>query len=77
MRIYFAGNSERMVTGTASELGSTAVQVREFLAGSREELFLPADVQGSPAPYDVLLKGIRLSRSGGAVFTSLSPGGEI
>ena len=77
MRIYFSGDSEPMVTGTASEHSTTAAQFREFLAGSHDELFLPADVHGSPAPYAVLLKGIRLSRSGGPVLMSLSPEGEI
>jgi hypothetical protein len=77
MRIYFSGDSEPMVTGTVSEHGSTAAQVREFLAGSRDGLFLPADTQGSPAPYAVLLRGIKLSRSGGPVVMSLSSEGEI
>ncbi|MBD9668863.1 hypothetical protein IB278_33410 [Variovorax sp. VRV01] len=66
-----------MVTGTASEHSATAAQIREFVTGSRESLFLPADVHGSPAPYAVLLKGIRLSRADGAVLMSLSPDGEI
>jgi len=77
MRIYFSGDSEPMVTGKASEHSTTASRVREFLAGRDEELFLPADVHGSPAPYDVFLKGIRLSRSAGPVLMCLSPGGEL
>jgi len=77
MRIYFTGDSEPMVTGTESEHSAMVAQVREFLAGSHEALFLPADVHGSPAPYAVLLKGIRLARSDGPVLMSLSPEGEI
>ena len=77
MRIYFSGDSEPMVTGTASEHRTTAVKVREFLAGSGESLVLSADTHGSPAPYTSLLKGIRVSRSDGAVSMRLSPEGEI
>lgn len=77
MRIYFSGDSDPMVAGTASEHRATAAKVQEFLAGSGESLVLPADIHGSPTPYTSLLKEIRLSRSDGAVSMQLSPEGEI
>ncbi|WP_286657776.1 hypothetical protein [Variovorax fucosicus] len=39
MRIYLSSDAEPAVTGITSQLGATAAQVGEFLAGRREKHF--------------------------------------
>jgi hypothetical protein len=73
MRIYYSEGSDPMITGKVAELNGIASELEAFLSSSAEEIYLPANTDGSPRPYQALLPGFRISRGSGPLSVTLEP----
>ena len=73
MRIYFARNSDPMITDTVAGLNAIAQRLRQFLRSDEPTTSLKADAAGSPEPYEVLLPGVEFAKTKGPILVELLP----
>lgn len=77
LRIYYSQRSAPMITDTVSGLNALASRLREFLASEAPELLIETQSTGSPEPYDVFLRGLRVVKGVGPVLVSAGLGCEL
>jgi hypothetical protein len=77
LRVYSSNRSDPMITDTVEGLNSVAATIANFLRLSDESLVLPADISGSPAPYDTLLPAVEFEKRQGSIVVTRSDRGGL
>ena len=77
MRIFYSPSSDPILLGPGAELNVLYAHLSEFLASSETTISLPAEVTGSPAPYQQFLPGLRLKKTHDLVCLSFAEDGWL
>jgi len=71
MRIFYAAGSDPMLLDSQAHLAAIHDQLVAFLAAPTNALRLPAEQDGSPAPYETFLPGLQVIKGSGPIVLSL------
>ena len=72
MRIFYSPSSDPMLLGPGTELNALYAHLSEFLASPAVAIALPAQITGSPEPYQQFLPGLRLKKTQDIICLSLA-----
>jgi hypothetical protein len=68
MRIFSSGVGDPMLLDSRDGLAELHDKLQGFLASEAEQFRAVAETDGDPAPYETFLRGLRISKSTGAIL---------
>jgi hypothetical protein len=77
MRILFSPESDPMLLDSLEGMNRTYERLKAFLAGAESTITALAEVNGSPAPADTFLRGLRVRKGDGSICLSLGEDGFL